>query len=202
MESIKNFLAKSMSYILVFVVGFGIGAYMYYDHYKPELDETKQELKLIRLKYDSAINEKEEAKIKLALEEQKKNAEVGLNSKNTISCTYTAKNNQYDPDVVVNEPKQCINIAYNGKVERLPMKQTKVTTKNANGTLAITQEALIVLDVTDIVNREIANYVLNTDNKIIELKHDVKVRERQIKQHTFWASIAGAAVGALVDHVK
>ena len=70
------------------------------------------------------------------------------------------------------------------------------------GTLKMTQSSSATLDVTNIVNREIANTILQKDAQIAKLEHEKKVENRQGRQNTFWAATIGTTAGYLIAKNK
>ena len=66
----------------------------------------------------------------------------------------------------------------------------------------MTQSSSATLDVTNIVNREIANTILQKDAQIAKLEHEKKVNKRQGRQNTFWAATIGTTAGYLIAKNK
>lgn len=201
-ESISNAANNSSSifrsiliYVLIFVAGIGSGMFIEYKIINPQLEKANQLIAQYDQRIKSLDTEKEKVLIENAKLKLKEPEKVYIAGETKTEYVYTEKQSQSDPDVKINDKGQEIKIAYNGQSFNLPMKQTTNTTGVKNGTLSIGQQSSATLDVTDIVNREIANTILQKDAKIEKLEHEKKVLSRQGRQNTVWGTIGGALVG-------
>lgn len=195
METIKAVWEKFMPYILCILVGLLLGGWVVYDHLKPDINAANAEIAALKQEYATAIEEKEAAKIEAALAAQKEPEKVYIQGEDKIEYVYVEKESPDDPDVDITSTGQEIKISYNGEIYDLPMQRTTTTTGVVDGTLKIGQSSTATLDITDVVNREIANTILQKDAEIAKLENDKKVLERQKTQQTVWGSIIGFSAG-------
>ena len=110
----------------------------------------------------------------------------------TDTIRYTEKESPSDPDIVVDREKS-VNIKYNGETFNTPLRTSKATNvAKDDGTVEIKQKDEVVIDVTDIANRQIAAHDLMRDKIEEELRNDVKKLKHENKN----LKIAGITVGA------
>lgn len=115
-----------------------------------------------------------------------------ITNNNTDTIKYVEKSSPEDPDVVVNKEKTA-SIRYNGKNFSTPLRSSAPSSvAKGNGTVEIKQKDEVVIDVTDIANRQIAAHDLMRDKIEEELHNDVNRLKRENRN----LKIAGAAVGA------
>lgn len=129
-----------------------------------------------------------------ALDQKKENVPV----KETIGTTektviyYTQKESKDDSDVQVTNKPQSISVSYNGKKQEIPTTNTEGQSIE-NGKLVVDQKQSATIDIDSIVNREIAN-------KILEDEHKQAVLKRQKTQQTIWGTVIGVGIGYLAGH--
>ena len=114
-----------------------------------------------------------------------------VGQENTTEISYQAKTSKDYADVEVTNTIKPVVVSYNGKKQELKTVTSENQTVGADGKVVITQQSAAVLDIDSIVNREIANKVLEDD-------HDKAVLERQKKQNAFWGAVGGYVVGSML----
>ena len=200
-DLLKACAYKLLPYIVCIFVGLIIGGFIVYDHMVPKINEANAQLTAINNKYNEVFKEKELAKVQLALEKQKEPEKLYVKGEDKTEYVYIEKEKASDPDVDITSTPQEIKVSYNGEIYNLPMQKTSESSV-VGGTLKMTQSSSATLDVTDIVNREIANTILQKDAQIAKLEHEKKVTKRQGRQNTFWATTIGATAGYLIAKNK
>ena len=200
-DLLKACAYKLLPYIVCIFVGLIIGGFIVYDHMVPKINEANAQLTAINNKYNEVFKEKELAKVQLALEKQKEPEKLYVKGEDKTEYVYIEKEKASDPDVDITSTPQEIKVSYNGEIYNLPMQKTSESAV-VGGTLKMTQSSSATLDVTDIVNREIANTILQKDAQIAKLEHEKKVTKRQGRQNTFWATTIGATAGYLIAKNK
>ena len=93
-------------------------------------------------------------------------------------------------DVQIQNDPVKIAVSYNGKVEELKGSPNEKQ-KFENGKLVVDQTNVATIDIDSIVNREIAN-------KVLEYEHMTQVKDRQKKQVGWWSGVGGFAAGYAV----
>lgn len=200
-DLLKACAYKLLPYVICIFVGLIIGGFIVYDHMEPKINEANAQLTAINNKYNEVFKEKELAKVQLALEKQKEPEKLYVKGEDKTEYVYIEKEKASDPDVDITSTPQEIKVSYNGEIYNLPMQKTSESSV-VGGTLKMTQSSSATLDVTDIVNREIANTILQKDAQIAKLEHEKKVTKRQGKQNTFWATTIGTTAGYLIAKNK
>ena len=200
-DLLKACAYKLLPYVVCIFVGLIIGGFIVYDHMVPKINEANAQLTAINNKYNEVFKEKELAKVQLALEKQKEPEKLYVKGEDKTEYVYIEKEKASDPDVDITSTPQEIKVSYNGEIYNLPMQKTSESSV-VGGTLKMTQSSSATLDVTDIVNREIANTILQKDAQIAKLEHEKKVTKRQGRQNTFWATTIGATAGYLIAKNK
>lgn len=200
-DLLKACAYKLIPYIACIIIGLIVGGFIVYDHMNPKLIEANTQLNALNSKYNDTIKEKEIAKIQLAMEAQKEPEKLYIKGEDKVEYVYVEKEKASDPDVNIVSTPQEIKVSYNGETYDLPMQRTSESSVNG-GTLKMTQSSSATLDVTDIVNREIANTILQKDAEIAKLEHEKKVATRQGRQNTFWATTIGTTAGYLIGKNK
>ena len=200
-DLLKACAYKLLPYVICIFVGLIVGGFVVYDHMAPKINEANAQLTAINNKYNEVFKEKELAKVQLALEKQKEPEKLYVKGEDKTEYVYIEKEKASDPDVDITSTPQEIKVSYNGKTYNLPMQRTSKSSVNG-GTLKITQSSSATLDVTDIVNREIANTILQKDAQIAKLEHENKVEKRQGRQNTFWTATMGTTAGYLIAKNK
>ena len=200
-DLLKACAYKLLPYVICIFVGLIVGGFVVYDHMAPKINEANAQLTAINNKYNEIFKEKELAKVQLALEKQKEPEKLYVKGEDKTEYVYIEKEKASDPDVDITSTPQEIKVSYNGKTYNLPMQRTSESSVNG-GTLKMTQSSSATLDVTDIVNREIANTILQKDAQIAKLEHENKVEKRQGRQNTFWTATMGTTAGYLIAKNK
>ena len=115
-----------------------------------------------------------------------------ITNNNTDTIRYIEKSSPEDPDVVVNKAKTA-SIRYNGKTFSTPLRSSAASSvAKGDGTVEIKQKDEVVIDVTDIANRQIAAHDLMRDKIEEELRNNIQKLNHENRN----LKIAGAAVGA------
>lgn len=200
-DLLKACAYKLLPYVICIFVGLIVGGFVVYDRMSPKINEANAQLTAINNKYNEVFKEKELAKVQLALEKQKEPEKLYVKGEDKVEYVYVEKEKASDPDVEITSTPQEIKVSYNGETYNLPMQKTSES-KVTGGTLKMTQSSSATLDVTDIVNREIANTILQKDAQIAKLEHEKKVEKRQGRQNTFWAATIGTTAGYLIAKNK
>ena len=200
-DLLKACAYKLLPYVICIFVGLIIGGFIVYDHMVPKINEANAQFTAINNKYNEVFKEKELAKVQLALEKQKEPEKLYVKGEDKTEYVYIEKEKASDPDVDITSTPQEIKVSYNGETYNLPMQKTNESSV-VGGTLKMTQSSSATLDVTDIVNREIANTILQKDAQIAKLEHEKKVTKRQGRQNTFWATTIGVTAGYLIAKNK
>lgn len=185
--------------IIGFILGILIGAGAMWFYMHGEVNDLEEQVNNLKTEYATSIDEKEKALADLALEQLKEPEKIYIKGDTVVETKYVEKTSSDEADVDITNPPPTIKLAYNGKEEVLKMQTSGDSVdKNPDGSLKISQSSEIKLDVTDVVNREIANTILQKDSEIERLNHELKVKDRQNIQGKFWAGVAGIAVGAAI----
>lgn len=183
--------------LIAVVVFFGLGSltgfYFTQKYYAPKLEAANAEVTALNAKYSTVEQEKEDAIIAQAIAEKKANTPVKevVQGTNTTSIQYVAKTSASDPDLAVTNEPATVSFSYNGQITKAKTTTTE-SGKTVDGKWVVTQQNSTTLNVDDIVNRQIANTILERDAK-------ERVLERQKKQNLFWGIVGGATVGYLVN---
>lgn len=200
-DLLKACAYKLLPYVICIFIGLIVGGFVVYDHMSPKINEANAQLTAINNKYNEVFKEKELAKVQLALAKQKEPEKLYVKGEDKTEYVYIEKEKASDPDVEITSKPQEIKVSYNGETYNIPMQKTSES-KVTGGTLKMTQSSSATLDVTDIVNREIANTILQKDAQIAKLEHEKKVEKRQGRQNTFWAATIGTTAGYLIAKNK
>ena len=200
-DLLKACAYKLLPYVICIFVGLIVGGFVVYDHMTPKINEANAQLTAINNKYNEVFKEKELAKVQLALAKQKEPEKLYVKGEDKTEYVYIEKEKASDPDVNITSTPQEIKVSYNGEAYNLPMQKTSESAV-VGGTLKMTQSSSATLDVTNIVNREIANTILQKDAQIAKLEHEKKVNKRQGRQNTFWAATIGTTAGYLIAKNK
>ena len=206
-EYIKAAFYKLLPYFMMFFIGLIVGGFGMYeidesrmDDYEVQVAELKAEINDYQIKYQAAISDTEEAKIALAKEKLKEPEKVYIKGDTQTEIVYVEKETPQDPDVQINQEPPSLTVSYNGEVQELPMQTTTESATSEDGTLKVNQSSNVTLDVTDIVNREIANTVLQKDAEIYKQQETIKRLERQKVTSTVLGVIAAGTVGYALNN--
>ena len=107
---------------------------------------------------------------------------------------YIEKEKVDDPDVDIQHAKPSAKVRYNDQTYDIPMQTKTTTSKNPDGTVKITEGQELTIDTTAIVNRQIAAYQLNMEDKQRELEKELKHVKTQNKIIKGVGAVAGTAV--------
>ena len=183
--------------ILILVVGLLSAGLTYYytnAHWETKYSTLQNEYDVYRVNHPDTGDKlgNEQAVINKALTEKEAKVPVketiGLEGQTVIG--YQPKSTPTDSDVEINSEPTTISVSYNGKQETIPTKSTTEQGVTTDGKVVVNQKQAATIDIDSIVNREIAN-------KVLEDEHKQAVLERQKKQRTFWGVVGGLAVGYL-----
>lgn len=206
-EYMKAAFYKLLPYFMMFLIGLVVGGLGMYeinesrmDDYEVQVAELKAEINDYQIKYQAAISDSEEAKIALAKEKLKEPEKVYIKGDTQTEIVYVEKETPQDPDVQINQEPPSLTVSYNGEVQELPMQTKAESATSEDGTLKVNQSSNVTLDVTDIVNREIANTVLQKDAEIYKQQETIKRLERQKVTSTVLGVIAAGAVGYALNN--
>lgn len=206
-EYIKAAFYKLLPYFMMFFIGLIVGGFGMYeidesrmDDYEVQVAELKAEINDYQIKYQAAISDTEEAKIALAKEKLKEPEKVYIKGDTQTEIVYVEKETPQDPDVQINQEPPSLTVSYNGEVQELPMQTTTESATSEDGTLKVNQSSNVTLDVTDIVNREIANTVLQKDAEIYKQQETIKRLERQKVTSTVLGVVAAGVVGYALNN--
>lgn len=206
-EYVKAAFYKLLPYFMMFLIGLVVGGLGMYeidesrmDDYEVQVAELKAEINDYQIKYQAAISDTEEAKIALAKEKLKEPEKVYIKGDTQTEIVYVEKETPQDPDVQINQEPPSLTVSYNGEVQELPMQTKTESATSEDGTLKVNQSSNVTLDVTDIVNREIANTVLQKDAEIYKQQETIKRLERQKVTSTVLGVIAAGAVGYALNN--
>jgi hypothetical protein len=198
-NSLTDTQKKWFKYFIIFLVSALLSAGLTYHlcskHYNAKYEALNEEFIIYKANHpDSDENVREQEIIDKALQDKKNNVPLiaPIGTKETTSIYYTNKTSKDDADVEMESKPTGITVSYNGKKETLPTVNKETQEKTEDGKLVIKQEQAATLDVTSIVNREIAN-------KELEHMHNEEVLKRQKKQQTFWGVVGGVALGCLIS---
>lgn len=206
-EYVKAAFYKLLPYFMMFLIGLVVGGLGMYEidenrmnDYEVQVAELKAEINDYQIKYQAAISDTEEAKIALAKEKLKEPEKVYIKGDTQTEIVYVEKETPQDPDVQINQEPPSLTVSYNGEAQELPMQTTTESATSEDGTLKVNQSSNVTLDVTDIVNREIANTVLQKDAEIYKQQETIKRLERQKVTSTILGVIAAGAVGYALNN--
>lgn len=206
-EYVKAAFYKLLPYFMMFLIGLVVGGFGMYEinesrmnDYEVQVAELKAEINDYQIKYQAAISDTEEAKIALAKEKLKEPEKVYIKGDTQTEIVYVEKETPQDPDVQINQEPPSLTVSYNGEVQELPMQTTTESATSEDGTLKVNQSSNVTLDVTDIVNREIANTVLQKDAEIYKQQETIKRLERQKVTSTVLGVIAAGVAGYALNN--
>ena len=134
--------------------------------------------------------------VKNAVEDLRQNKPVieKIAGTNTTEIRYVEKEKADDPDVDIQHAKPSAKVRYNDQTYDIPMQTKTTTSKNPDGTVKITEGQELTIDTTAIVNRQIAAYQLNMEDKQRELEKELKHVKTQNKIIKGVGAVAGTAV--------
>jgi hypothetical protein len=198
--TLKNTVIACLISFLIGALISGIAVYKIYDSkyntLKTEYNNYKQDTDSIRSDYESKLIDK-------AVKDNEANKPAKELIENTYAgeISYVPKTSKNDSDVDVSYDVKPILISYNGKQQSLTTSNTESQAKEDNK-IVIKQQSQATLDVTDIVNREIANTIdknkkelqrtMDEDNKKIE------TLKREKRQNASWTLLGGLALGYIL----
>jgi hypothetical protein len=179
--------------ILVALICSGITYHYTAKHYQEKYNALNAQFDAFKAEYSSVINEKEQAIIDKAIAEKKANTPVKeyLKGETVTQLQWVEKESKSDASVEINSKTNPIVVSYNGKKEELPTTTTEGKDIK-DGKVVVTQQTTATLDIDSIVNRQIAN-------RILEDEHKEKVLKREKTQQTIWGTVAGFVIGKYVS---
>lgn len=192
-DIIKAVNSKSIiiGLLVALILGIVIGGYFTHKYYAPKLVAETALVTDLNAKYSTAIDEKEAAIVAKAVADEKANTPVIVTAKGetVTQVEYVEKASSTDSDASLTTTA-AYKFEYNGTQYDVPTK-TVATNNVKDGKLVLTQTTTNVMNVDDIVNRQIANTVLKSN-------HDIAVLKRQKKQDTVWGVIIGVGIGRVL----
>jgi hypothetical protein len=180
-----------ISFLIGLVIGMVGVAYFGHNYYEAKITALNNKLTDYEARYSDSINQKEAAIIAKAKAEEKANTPVKeyIEGKTQTVVQWLEKESPKDADVKQTFTNQ-MKYEYNGVQYDIPM-TAKDGSAIKDGQLSINQTNSAVLNVDDVVNRQIANTINKKDKEI-------QVLEREKKQQTFWGTVIGFGVGSLL----
>ena len=182
----------SLVVLISFLFGAGVSGYIVLNFYDKKLDTVTAELNDWKAKYGTTAQEKEKALVDKALAEKAAKTPVKeyVKGDTVTEIQYVEKESSKDVGLQMTA-KNTVSASYNGQTMTLPA-ETKEGMKLVDGKWVIAQESKVTLDIDSIVNRQIANTILEKD-------HEIEVLKRQKTQQTFWGTVIGAGIGVLAS---
>ena len=204
-EKIKIFLQTNYPLVIALIIGILIGCYGMYQYkaaeiatYESQVKALQDELDIYKAQYQSAIESYEQAKVDLALSQLSEPEKIYIQGESSTEIVYVEKESEDDPDIAITQTPTTVKISYNDQVEELELETTESTTNNG-GMVKITQESTLNLDITDIVNREIANTILQKDSEIYKQEQTINRLQRQKITSTAIGVLAGGLLYKAFD---
>ena len=178
--------------LVSFIVGVGLTAYLGHNYYEKKLAAVNTELTDYKSKYGATAQEKEKALIDKAIAEKKANTPLKeyVKGDTVTEIQYVEKTSSRDADLQMTTGSTVV-ASFNGQEMVLPAEDKKGM-KLVDGKWVIDQQSKVTLDIDSIVNRQIANTILEKD-------HEIEVLKRQKTQQTFWGTVIGAGIGVLAS---
>ena len=187
--------AKTIVYIVaIFLLGLAVGYFLEYKNMSAKLDAANNTIKIYEAKLITTDGEKERLLIENANLKNKEPEKIYIKGETETKYVYVQKEKESDSDVNITAKPMDIKLSYNGETFDLPMKSVSGSNIK-NGTLFIGQQATGTLDVTDIVNREIAKTILEKDLEIDSLNYKIRQLQRKRTQDTVWGVLGGYVLG-------
>ena len=183
--------------IVMLVVGFYVGKITTEYTLNKQYSGINDKLTIAQQMAKDTLLEKE----KLLIEIAKKDAALSkpvvaqTETKVVTEYVYKEKENVNDADVKITGNSPVMKLDYYGKVYNLEAQRTNNNSEFKGGTLVTTQNSEFKIDVTDIVNREIATTINKSE-------HEIAVLKRQKTQQTIWGVLGGAALGIAIEKTR
>lgn len=181
----------------------GLTFYFCHNYYTAKYNTLQTEYNDYKTKVAEITNKDEDTTIAKAEAEKTANIPVTENIDTTATTTISeeSKTSSSDADVEMTSTVQPIVVSYNGKKETLPTTTTESQSTVGNK-VVIGQQTQATLDVSTIVNREIANRI-DADNKTIadnkaKAASDLKKMDKSGNRKSAWCLVGGIAIGALL----
>lgn len=175
--------------IVLSLICSGFTFWMTQKHYIEKYNALQSEYNSFKAKYSVIVEEKEAAIIAKAKAEKAAKTPVVeyVKGETVTEIKYVEKDSKDDATFEFNSKANPIYVSYNGQKEAI-----KTTTKDGkqivDGKLVMNQETTATLYIDSIVNRQIANTILEKEKKEREL-------ERQKSQNLIWGIVGGYVVG-------
>ena len=198
-------IKKNLKFIIpvLVILLIALGFVLYFKH-QANLEANRYKDLLDSLTKTEAYNKelaKQNQLVLSSIEDLRNNKPVKeiITDNHTDTIRYIEKESPSDPDIVVDREKS-VNIKYNGETFNTPLRTSKATNvAKDDGTVEIKQRDEVVIDVTDIANRQIAAHDLMRDKIEEELRNDVKKLKHENKNLKIVGVVVGTAgVGYLI----
>lgn len=185
----NNLRNKLIGYLIALIIGIIVGWAITYNFYDAKLKDVTEQLNEYKAKYSTVQKEKEDAIIAKALADHKAKTPVKEYIKGDTITTveYVEKESAKDADLSITNPPTKVVMEYNGEKQELQTINSEGKVFK-DGKWIIKQESQTVLNVDDIVNRQIAI-------TIEEKEHQKKVLQRQKIQNGIWGLAIGYGIG-------
>lgn len=198
-------IKKNLKFIIpvLVILLIALGFVLYFKH-QANLEANRYKDLLDSLTKTEAYNKelaKQNQLVLSSIEDLRNNKPVKeiITDNHADTIRYIEKESPSDPDIVVDREKS-VNIKYNGETFNTPLRTSKATNvAKDDGTVEIKQRDEVVIDVTDIANRQIAAHDLMRDKIEEELRNDVKKLKHENKNLKIVGVVVGTAgVGYLI----
>lgn len=197
MTNLISVIKKNLKFIIpvLIILLIALGSVLYFRH------QANLEAERYRELLDNITLSKEYTKelanqnklVASTVNDLRNNKEVKETVTNNYTDTikYIEKESPSDPDLVIDREKS-VKLKYNGETFNTPLQTSKATSvAKDDGTVEVKQRDEVVIDVTDIANRQIAAHELMRDKIEEELNNDIK----KLKHENRNLKIAGVVVG-------
>ena len=194
---LKNYFYNNKKTIIVGLLGiiFCV-SFITYQIMQRQIEQATQRIEDLRASQTDEEMAREIRLVKNAVEDLRQNKPVieKIAGTNTTEIRYIEKEKADDPDVDIQHAKPSAKVRYNDQTYDIPMQTKTTTSKNPDGTVKITEGQELTIDTTAIVNRQIAAYQLNMEDKQRELEKELKHVKTQNKIIKGVGAVAGTAV--------
>lgn len=197
---LKNYFYNNKKTIIVGLLGIifcvSFGGFITYQIMQRQIEQANQRIEDLRASQTDEEMAREIRLVKNAVEDLRQNKPVieKIAGTNTTEIRYIEKEKADDPDVDIQHAKPSAKVRYNDQTYDIPMQTKTTTSKNPDGTVKITEGQELTIDTTAIVNRQIAAYQLNMEDKQRELEKELKHVKTQNKIIKGVGAVVGTAV--------
>lgn len=194
---LKNNKLKILGLVFIISLFFLFGGCMTYAILSDDIEEQDRKIELLQQSLDNKYIKTEIETVNKSLDDLKKDKPVLQTNTHTTTTEirYVEKQTPEDPDVSINKQKPVAKIQYNDKTYDVPLQTTSKSETQPDGTVKVTEQQKLTIDVTDVANRQIAAYKLNMDAKQKELNDElaeVKKDRRVYKGALIGVGVIGA----------